>query len=187
MTNPLMKDMIKQIFEGVNYLHSRYPVIIHCDIKPDNILYDERKNLIKICDFGVSQIMEKYKIKGFRGTMNFMAPEIFTGSYDEMVDIYAIGMTIIFMATLRLPFSSFGEIDLEDVKRNNIPPYEVGYIEDSKMLTLVKECIKYNKKSRPSCQQVLDSQYYGFRKKKVKYYFFGYLIFFYLFFFFYSF
>lgn len=39
-----------QIFRGLNYLHAKG--ICHRDIKPQNILFDLRRNLLQICDFG---------------------------------------------------------------------------------------------------------------------------------------
>jgi mitogen-activated protein kinase kinase kinase len=49
---PLVRDFVRQILEGLNYLHERD--IIHCDINGANILVDNTGG-IKICSFGISK------------------------------------------------------------------------------------------------------------------------------------
>ena len=46
--------MFKQIAEGIDYIHSLN--IAHRDIKLDNILIEDRTNMIKVIDFGFSAI-----------------------------------------------------------------------------------------------------------------------------------
>ncbi|GFO49828.1 protein kinase [Plakobranchus ocellatus] len=64
-----------KISHTLAYIHSEN--VIHDDIKPDNILLDDRKNP-RICDFDVSQLLPvgTTQIKGRRGTDGFMSPEM---------------------------------------------------------------------------------------------------------------
>ncbi|KAM6426516.1 death-associated protein kinase 2 isoform 2-T2 [Liasis olivaceus] len=69
---------IKQILDGVNYLHTRK--IAHFDLKPENIMLLD-KNLpiphIKLIDFGLAhEIEEGVEFKNIFGTPEFVAPEI---------------------------------------------------------------------------------------------------------------
>lgn len=50
------RHIFKQVFEGINYLHSSG--IVHRDIKPENILL-EPNNVVKITDFGLARISDK--------------------------------------------------------------------------------------------------------------------------------
>jgi serine/threonine protein kinase len=102
-------ELLTQILEGVNYLHTRNPPIIHRDLKPSNILITNNGlngNFIKITDFGLatSHILESYvnddQIESIKriphtkkvGTPGFSAPEIKdTGKYDTKSDMYSIG------------------------------------------------------------------------------------------------
>ncbi|NXY70301.1 DAPK3 kinase, partial [Glareola pratincola] len=69
---------IKQILDGVNYLHSKK--IAHFDLKPENIMLLD-KNIpiphIKLIDFGLAhKIEEGVEFKNIFGTPEFVAPEI---------------------------------------------------------------------------------------------------------------
>ncbi|KVH96071.1 Protein kinase, catalytic domain-containing protein, partial [Cynara cardunculus var. scolymus] len=69
------------IAKGLCYLHSKK--IIHCDVKPENMLIDEQ-HTIKLADFGESRFesLEHFLIQsGEIGTRSYMAPEII-GSID---------------------------------------------------------------------------------------------------------
>jgi serine/threonine protein kinase len=73
--------------------------IIHHDIKPDNILFGENRE-IKISDFGVANTGG--------GTHRYMCPELLNGETDGeddvRVDIYALGVTLLEVLTDRNPF-----------------------------------------------------------------------------------
>jgi hypothetical protein len=104
-------EIMKQIGEGIYYLHSFG--IVHRDIKPDNILIND-KNEIKIIDFGFSKIMgnnEKTN-EGF-GTLDYAAPEILLRiPYGKEIDIWAMGILLFYILTGRSPFIGINEDDL---------------------------------------------------------------------------
>ncbi|KAL9127458.1 MAG: hypothetical protein Q9217_003675 [Psora testacea] len=83
--------VLRQASEALAYLHDEMH-ITHRDIKPENILVKSRapEIFIKLCDFGIST--EKDRLRTCCGTMYYAAAEVFTGSYTNAVDIWAIGV-----------------------------------------------------------------------------------------------
>jgi serine/threonine protein kinase len=101
----IVKDILKQILEILQYLHSLKPPVIHRDIKPQNIIRrpDGRVYLV---DFGAVQDVYRNTITRdgtFVGTLGYMAPEQFRGEAQPASDIYALGATALFLLTRRSP------------------------------------------------------------------------------------
>ena len=117
---PIREDLVinifKQIIDGLEYLHSIN--IMHRDIKPDNILFDKSNN-IKITDFGLSALLKQswemihfdknlYAKKTLLGHRDFTAPEVAARQdYDFKCDIFSLGLTIFYLMTFKIPFSSY--------------------------------------------------------------------------------
>ncbi|KAG8093643.1 hypothetical protein GUJ93_ZPchr0012g21340 [Zizania palustris] len=98
-----MKRWAIQILTGLEYLHSQMPAIIHRDLKCDNIFINGNHGKVKIGDFGLATFMQQQK-KSIKGTLEFMAPELLTGHYNELVDIYSFGMCMLEMVTCEYPY-----------------------------------------------------------------------------------
>lgn len=97
----------RQILQGLEYLHANG--LVHCDIKSQNILMGEEN--VKIADLGCAKLAER--VSGdidsgkvtFSGTPMFMAPEVVRGEEQGFAaDIWALGCTVIEMATGRSPW-----------------------------------------------------------------------------------
>ncbi|CAE7934719.1 unnamed protein product [Symbiodinium sp. KB8] len=71
-------NMCLQLAEGVVYLHSQNPIVVHRDLKSLNVVLDLSLNL-KLCDFGLTESMERTHItkKNNGGSPRYMAPEFF--------------------------------------------------------------------------------------------------------------
>ena len=128
-----IKLIIAETILAINYLHSIN--IIHHDIKPENILITA-KGHFKLSDFGLSKtlksdneesvdqhvknlinfvefkyvddniIVDDEESKEAVGTINYMAPELFTDKYPEGggIDYWAIGVLIFDLFSFSLPF-----------------------------------------------------------------------------------
>lgn len=98
--------MIKEILNAFSYAHSKG--IIHCDIKPSNIMVDDEGHL-KIMDFGIAQIISDARNgNGISvGTPAYMSPEqVYGKAADERSDIYSLGVLMFTMLTGKTPYDS---------------------------------------------------------------------------------
>ncbi|TVU26817.1 hypothetical protein EJB05_29382, partial [Eragrostis curvula] len=95
--------IIKGICEGLHYLHHGGPKkIIHCDLKPANILLDHDMNP-KITDFGLSRLFDEKQTRAMTsnviGSMGYMAREYMNGQITLKSDIYSLGVIILEILT----------------------------------------------------------------------------------------
>ncbi|PVH61609.1 hypothetical protein PAHAL_3G075900 [Panicum hallii] len=92
-------QIVLGIARGLSYLHqSCRECIIHCDIKPQNILLDG-SFVPKIADFGMAAFVGRdfsRVLTTFRGTAGYLAPEWLGGvAITSKVDVYSFGMVLL--------------------------------------------------------------------------------------------
>jgi serine/threonine-protein kinase PRP4 len=79
--------------------------VLHADIKPDNILVNESKLLLKLCDFGSASFIENNEITPYLVSRFYRAPEIIIGcKYDYGIDTWSVGATIFELYTGKILF-----------------------------------------------------------------------------------
>ncbi|KAK6305676.1 hypothetical protein J4Q44_G00244560 [Coregonus suidteri] len=110
VTGPLNERQIayvcRETLQGLHHLHETGKM--HRDIKGANILLTERGD-VKLADFGVAAEINASvaKRKSFIGTPYWMAPEVAAverkGGYNQLCDIWAVGITAIELAELQPP------------------------------------------------------------------------------------
>eukprot|EP00271_Cylindrocystis_brebissonii_P019240 TRINITY_DN5788_c0_g1_i1.p1 TRINITY_DN5788_c0_g1~~TRINITY_DN5788_c0_g1_i1.p1 ORF type:complete len:303 (+),score=40.48 TRINITY_DN5788_c0_g1_i1:286-1194(+) len=111
--HPLVKSYLYQILSGLAYVHNHR--ILHRDLKPQNLLVDQRRNIIKLADFGLARAFG-IPVKGFTHevvTLWYRAPEILLGSsrYSTPVDVWSVGCIFMEMVLRRPLFLGDSEID----------------------------------------------------------------------------
>ncbi|MGZ6321293.1 MAG: serine/threonine-protein kinase, partial [Ktedonobacterales bacterium] len=96
--------ILRQVSEGLDYAHNQG--VVHLDLKPHNILFDDRGNVL-VGDFGLAKLLESathVKADTGVGTSAYMPPEQFTGSNaGRFSDVFALGLTLHEMLTGHLP------------------------------------------------------------------------------------
>nr|CAD7454641.1 unnamed protein product [Timema tahoe] len=163
ITGPLTEIQIaymcRETLHGLAYLHSMGKM--HRDIKGANILLTEVGD-VKLADFGVSaQITATInKRKSFIGTPYWMAPEVAAverkGGYNQLCDIWAIGVTAIELAELQPPM-----FDLHPMralflmsKSGFKPPTSPTFH------NFVKVALTKNTKKRPNAEKLLQHPFF---------------------------
>ncbi|CAL5089344.1 unnamed protein product [Urochloa decumbens] len=106
-------DIAIDIMDALDYLHNGcQPPVIHCDLKPSNILLNQDMRAC-VGDFGISKVLDEATSKqpmnsnssiGIRGSIGYIAPEYGDGlAVSTYGDVFSLGITLIEMFTGRSP------------------------------------------------------------------------------------
>jgi len=123
-------NYLKQACEGLAYAHQNN--IIHCDIKPQNMLISESSEL-KLTDFGIARVFDTLSRESNSGEIwgspYYIAPEIAAGAAPSpAADVYSMGIVMYEVLTKRLPFE--GEDVLALVEKHQgetpLPPIQIN-------------------------------------------------------------
>ena len=151
----IIQKWSKQILEGLDYLHSQSPPIIHRDLKCDNIFINGNQGDVKLGDFGLSTLQEGPAIS-IIGTPEFMAPEMYSDDgYTAKVDIYAFGMCLLEIATGKHPFSECqNAAQIFKKVTAGFKPDGVKDVEEVVVREVIVECLA-DQEERPTAEQLL--------------------------------
>jgi formylglycine-generating enzyme required for sulfatase activity/serine/threonine protein kinase len=117
-------QVAQDLCRALAYAHDRG--VVHCDIKPANVLFDE-DGAVRLADFGIAHVSAELMTRQFftatgtaMGTVRYMAPEQLEGVRDDpRVDIYAVGALLYEMLAGR-PYLDFETESTPLAQANNI-------------------------------------------------------------------
>lgn len=171
--------ILVQIFQGLIYLNKRPQKIIHYDLKPGNVLFDE-VGVAKVTDFGLSKIMEddagsqgmELTSQG-AGTYWYLPPECFvlsrTPFISSKVDVWSVGVMFYQMLFGKRPFGH--EQTQERILREDTIinarkvefPSKPSVSNDAK--ELIRRCLTYNQAERPDVLTIAQDPYLSYAKR----------------------
>lgn len=171
--------IIYQIFQGLIYLNKRNQKIIHYDLKPGNVLFDEF-GVAKVTDFGLSKIVEDdVGSQGMEltsqgaGTYWYLPPECFELSkiplISSKVDVWSAGILLYQMLFGKRPFGhdqTQERILREDtiIKARKVDfPSRPSVSNEAK--EFIRRCLTYNQEERPDVLTIAQDPYLIYSKK----------------------
>jgi len=90
---PEIINIIHDVCMALNYAHNHPKKIVHCDVSPSNIFFDENIGLWKLGDFGLARMALRDEKSSLRRGGKYTAPEIKDGlKPSDKSDVYSLGM-----------------------------------------------------------------------------------------------
>uniref|UniRef100_A0A1D1ZB35 Serine/threonine-protein kinase TOUSLED n=1 Tax=Anthurium amnicola TaxID=1678845 RepID=A0A1D1ZB35_9ARAE len=171
--------IIVQIFQGLIYLNKRPQKIIHYDLKPGNVLFDE-VGIAKLTDFGLSKIVgDDVGSQGVEltsqgaGTYWYLPPECFERSRTPLisskVDVWSAGVILYQMLFGKRPFGHdqsqeriLREATIVNARKVEFPSRPAV---SSEAKDLIRRCLTYNQTERPDVLTIAQDLYLSYAKR----------------------
>ncbi|KAG9446715.1 hypothetical protein H6P81_012843 [Aristolochia fimbriata] len=153
-----LKNWSRQILQGLFYLHSHDPPVIHRDLKCDNIFVNGNQGEVKIGDLGLAAILRQAQsAHSVIGTPEFMAPELYEEEYNELVDIYAFGMCLLELVTFEYPYVECANAaQIYKKVTSGIKPLSLGKVKDPCVRRFIEKCIADASERLPAKELLMD-------------------------------
>ncbi|XP_051778068.1 serine/threonine-protein kinase D3-like [Erpetoichthys calabaricus] len=154
----ITRFLVIQILEALRHLH--FKNIVHCDLKPENVLLATADSFpqIKLCDFGFARIIgEKSFRRSVVGTPAYLAPEVIQShGYNRSLDMWSVGVVLYVSLSGTFPFNE--EEDVNDQIQNAAFMYpEIPWVEISyKAIDLINNLLQVTIKKRYSVSKALN-------------------------------
>jgi len=153
--------VMQHIFRAMYYMHENS--ICHRDLKPENFLFTTKdkieKSTLKIIDFGLARHFGPDTVLTTKaGTPYYVSPQVLTGKYDHMADLWSCGVIMYVLLCGYPPFHGDTDADvLAKVRSANFSFIAADWrnvSEDAK--NLIRMLLKLNPKERFTAEQALN-------------------------------
>ncbi|KAM9842243.1 serine/threonine-protein kinase D1 [Aulostomus maculatus] len=154
----ITKFLVTQILVALRHLH--FKNIVHCDLKPENVLLASADPLpqVKLCDFGFARIIgEKSFRRSVVGTPAYLAPEVLRNKgYNRSLDMWSVGVIIYVSLSGTFPFNE--DEDINDQIQNAAfmyPPHPWKKI-SQEAIDLINNLLQVKMRKRYSVDKTLS-------------------------------
>ena len=150
-------EVILRVCDALDYAHNRN--IMHCDLKPENILLGEFSETY-IMDWGIARQIEEpgydpatwVKPSTISGTPRFLSPEAIHGEHtDQRADIYALGLILFEVVTLREAYMARTSAEVVSMIREGRiaeTRHKFGFRIDPDLKAIIAKATAYNRDER---------------------------------------
>jgi len=150
-------EVMLRVCDALDYAHSRN--IMHCDLKPENILIGEFRETY-IMDWGIARQIEEpgydpatwEKPSTISGTPRFLSPEAIQGEHtDQRADIYALGLILFEVVTLREAYMARTSAEVVSMIREGRiaeTRHKYGFRIDPDLKAIIAKATAYNRDER---------------------------------------
>ncbi|ETV76553.1 CAMK/CDPK protein kinase, variant 1 [Aphanomyces astaci] len=159
-----VRKLILCLLRAISYLHSNQ--ITHRDLKLENLLLENetQPTSLKLIDFGLSKFVKKgERMQQSLGTIDYVAPEVLDGDYNEKCDLWSVGVICYELVTRVSPFHG----DTNDDTMNKIfdglkPSFfhgDVWQTVSPDCINFIKSLIQEDPAERLSAEQALNHRW----------------------------
>ncbi|TVY41940.1 Calcium/calmodulin-dependent protein kinase kinase [Lachnellula subtilissima] len=148
----------RDLILGIEYLHAQG--VVHRDIKPDNLLLTE-DDVLKIVDFGVSEMFEKsseMRTAKSAGSPAFLPPELCVTKHGDIsgkaADIWSMGVSLYCLRFGRIPFEKSGVLELYEAIKND--DLEIEPNSEPEFCDLMRRLLDKNPSERIAMQEIRE-------------------------------
>eukprot|EP00250_Pteridium_aquilinum_P006238 c16196_g1_i1 orf=670-3183(-) len=152
----LRLKMALDVAEGMNYLHTSMPIIVHRDLKSPNLLVDKNW-VVKVCDFGLSRLKHHTFLssKSTAGTPEWMAPEVLRNEpSNEKCDVYSFGVILWELVTLQQPWSGINPMQVVGAVGFQNRRLEIPKNLEPSVARIIMGCWQSDPRLRPSFSEI---------------------------------
>merc|ERR1712206_26406 len=157
--------VMKDLFRAIYYMHSSH--FSHRDLKPENFLFLAKEdkfenNTLKVIDFGLAcEFTPGQFLKTKAGTPYYVAPQVLAGKYNELADVWSLGVIMFVLLCGYPPF--YGDTDADVLAKVRLGSYTFNPKDWKQVSADAKELItcllKFDPKERYTAEQALNHKW----------------------------